>query len=71
MNEEQGEIIAFSNKNSRTLLLGGLIGAGVGLLAVYLLLQRSDKNQPVEFSAGEGVKIGVLVFGLLRSIANL
>jgi hypothetical protein len=71
MNEEHSEIVAVGNRNSRTLLLGGLIGASVGLLAAYLLLQRSDKNQPVEFSAGEGVKIGVLVFGLLRSIANL
>ena len=71
MSEEQGAIITVDRVKSRTLILGGAIGALVGVLGAYLLLQRMDKNKPPEFSVGEGVKIGVLVFGLLRSIANL
>jgi len=53
-----------------------LIGAGVGLLAglgaAYMLVQRAEKDggRP-ELSAGEGVKLGLLVLGLLRQVAQL
>ena len=53
-----------------------LIGAGVGLLAglgaAYMLVQRAEKNgEPPELSAGEGVKLGLLVLGLLRQVSQL
>lgn len=53
-----------------------LIGAGVGLLtglgAAYMLVQRSEKyGTSPELSAGEGVKLGLLVLGLLRQVAQL
>jgi hypothetical protein len=49
-----------------------VIGLLAGLLAAYLLIQRAEKqNQKPELNAGEGVKLGVLVFGLLRQIATL
>ncbi len=53
-----------------------LIGAGVGLLAglgaAYMLVQRAEKEggRP-ELSAGEGVKLGLLVLGLLRQVTQL
>ena len=53
-----------------------LIGAGVGLLAglgaAYMLVQRAEKDggRP-ELSAGEGIKLGLLVLGLLRQVAQL
>ena len=53
-----------------------LIGAGVGLLAglgaAYMLVQRAEKDggRP-EMSAGEGVKLGLLVLGLLRQVSQL
>jgi len=57
---------------SRTLLIGALAGALVGLGAAYLLLQRAEReHKPLKMSAGEGVKLGVLVFGLLRQVAQL
>jgi len=53
-----------------------LIGAGVGLLAglgaAYMLVQRAEKNgETPELSAGEGVKLGLLVLGLLRQVSQL
>jgi hypothetical protein len=53
-----------------------LIGAGVGLLAglgaAYMLVQRAEKNgERPELSAGEGVKLGLLVLGLLRQVSQL
>ena len=58
---------------SKTLLLGALIGAFTGLLAAMLLQRRSEKEDGREtaLTTGEGLKLGVLVFGLLRAIASL
>ena len=59
-------------KNSRVLLGGALIGAITGLIAAMLLNRRAEKNESeTAITAGEGVKLGVLVFGLLRAIASL
>ena len=57
---------------SRTLLLGALVGAFTGLIAATLLNRRAEKNEnSTALTAGEGMKLGVLVFGLLRAIASL
>jgi hypothetical protein len=56
---------------SKAMIVGGVVGAAVGVTAAYLLAQQSKDDQPPKMSVGEGVKIGVLVFSLLRSIANL
>ena len=59
-------------KNSRTILIGALIGAVTGLIAAVLLTRRAEKNESeTALTAGEGIKLGVLVFGLLRAIASL
>ena len=58
---------------SKTLLMGALIGAFTGLLAAMLLQRSAEKNDEREtaLTTGEGLKLGVLVFGLLRAIASL
>jgi len=57
---------------ARTLLIGALIGAIVGMIASVLLNRRSDKDEKsTALTTGDGLKIGVLVFGLLRAIASL
>ena len=59
------------NKN-KTLLAGALIGAVTGLLAAMLLHRSAEKNErDTAITTGEGLKLGVLVFGLLRAIASL
>jgi len=59
------------NKN-RTILFGALIGAVTGLIAAVLLTRRAGKNErETAITGGEGLKLGVLVFGLLRAIASL
>ena len=59
------------NKN-KILIAGALIGAVTGLLAA-MLLQRSAENNEREtaITTGEGLKLGVLLLGLLRAIASL
>ncbi len=56
----------------RAIVIGGVLGAVVGGVAAYLYVQNSNMSDDApQISAGEGVKLGVLVFGLLRSIATL
>ena len=57
---------------SRTLLFGALVGAFTGLIAAMLLNRRADKNEKeTALTTGEGLKLGMLVVGLLRAIASL
>ena len=59
------------NRN-KTLLFGAIIGAVTGLIAASLLNRRAEKNETeTAITPGEGMKLGVLVFGLLRAIASL
>jgi hypothetical protein len=56
----------------KTLFLGALIGAVTGLMAAMLLTRRAERNESsTAITTGEGLKIGVLVIGLLRAIASL
>lgn len=52
--------------------MGAVIGACTGLLAAYLMVQRADQEetQP-KLTAGDGVKLGVGVLGLLRFITDM
>lgn len=57
---------------SRTLFIGALIGAFTGLIAAALLSRRASKTEGgTAITTGDGLKLGVLVFGLLRAIASL
>lgn len=57
---------------NKTLLFGALIGAFTGLVAAMLLQRNAEKNEKeTAITSGEGMKLGMLVFGLLRAIASL
>ncbi|HKZ55833.1 MAG TPA: hypothetical protein VJ123_10155 [Anaerolineales bacterium] len=60
------------NWKPKTLLIGGVLGALTGLAAAYLLIQRAQRtgDQPT-LGAGEGVRLGLLVLGLLRQVSLL
>ena len=69
---EPGKAIEISeNWKPRALIIGGVLGTLVGVSAAYLLIKSSEEKGPPEISPGEGVKLGLLVLGLLRSIASL
>jgi len=56
----------------RTIFLGALIGAFTGTIAAMLLNRRAEREErSTAITAGEGLKLGVLLFGLLRAIAAL
>jgi hypothetical protein len=70
--KEETEIEVSSAWKTRTIVSGALIGAFAGLIGAYLLTRRAereDRETPV--TPSEGIKLGLLIFGLLRTIASL
>jgi len=56
----------------KTLVVGAVIGALTGLGAAYLLTRRAEqKGEPLAINSGQGLKLGMLVAGLLRQILSL
>ncbi len=56
----------------QVLVIGAVLGALTGLGAAYLLIQRAKRRaEPPNLNAGEGIKLGLLIFGLLRQVAML
>lgn len=56
----------------QTLALGALIGALTGLGAAYLLMRRAEqKGERLTLTGGQGLKLGMLVAGLLQQILRL
>jgi len=59
------------NWKSRTLILGGLIGALTGLGMAILLVRRAEQQgERLKLGTGEGMKIGMTLLGLLRQISK-
>ena len=60
------------NKN-KILLVGALIGALTGMAGAMMLIRRAEKSEDGEthLTTGDGMKLGVMIFGLLRAIASL
>ena len=60
------------NWRPKVLVIGAVLGAAVGLGAAYLLIHRVEKEgEELNITPVDGVKLGVLVFGLLRSVSQL
>ncbi len=56
----------------QALVIGGVLGALVGLGGAYLLTKRAEqKGTHLAITPGKGVQMGVLLAGLLRSILSL
>jgi hypothetical protein len=60
------------NTKSKTLLIGTTVGAVTGLIAAIIVLQRAEKNETTpKLTAGDGVKVGMGVLGVLRLLADI
>ncbi|HLF36457.1 MAG TPA: hypothetical protein VI520_00835 [Anaerolineales bacterium] len=61
-----------SGWKGKVLLIGGLIGAFTGLGAAYLIISKSQEHdEPPKIGAGDGVRLGLLLLGLVRQIGEL
>jgi hypothetical protein len=60
------------NWKTKTIVIGGVIGAVAGVVAALLLIQRAEETQQApRLTAGDGVKVGVGILGLLRLISDI
>ncbi|HJS20486.1 MAG TPA: hypothetical protein VJ785_17185 [Anaerolineales bacterium] len=60
------------NNQTRNLIFGTLIGAAMGLASAFLLNRRAQETgTELRISTGDGMKLGVMIIGLLRGIAAL
>lgn len=60
------------NWRNKTLIIGAVVGVALGLAAAYIVIQRSEEQNTLpELTAGDGVKIGLGVLGVLRLVADI
>ncbi len=56
----------------KTLFLGGVLGALTGVGVAYFLVRRAEEQaREIKIGPGEGVRLGLLLLGLLRQVAEL
>ena len=60
------------NWKRNTLLVGGIIGAVVGVIAANMLVKEAEENEnETALTPTRGLKLGMLVLGLLRQITSI
>lgn len=71
-NFQISKLTSEDNWKMKTLLVGVVLGAATGLGAAYLLTRRAEeRGERLAISSKEGIKLGVLIAGMLRSIITL
>jgi hypothetical protein len=60
------------NWKTMALVIGAAVGAFTGLAAAFMLVRRAERRgESLNVSTGEGLRMGLLVMGLLREVAAL
>ncbi len=60
------------NWKTKTLLIGTTVGAVTGLVAAVIIMQRAERNETSpKLTAGDSVKVGMGVLGVLRMLADM
>ncbi len=58
---------------TKTLIVGGIIGALVGVGTAYLLARTAEESHggPPKISTGDAIKSAIGIVGIVRGIASL
>jgi hypothetical protein len=60
------------DNKTKTLIIGTVTGAALGLAGAFLLTRRAEETgSEIAVSTGDGVRLGVMIVGLLRAVAAL
>lgn len=72
MAEIEMDVKSMDDWRTKALIIGAVLGAAAGAGAAYLFVQQAERagNKP-EITAGDGVRMALLVLGLLRQVAAL
>jgi hypothetical protein len=64
--------LTVSGERAKLLVFGTAIGAALGLAGAFLLARNLERSgTELKISSGEGLRLGVLLLGVLRQIATL
>jgi hypothetical protein len=72
-NLEQAATMKDDNWSMRVMVVGGVLGALLGLTTSYLLVRTSREvhGGPPAITTGDAMKVGITAIGLMRAIAAL
>ena len=60
------------DNKTKTIIIGTLAGAAVGLAGALLLNRKAEETgTEIAVSTGDGMRLGVMIIGLLRAVAAL
>lgn len=60
------------NWKTKTLILGAVLGALLGLGSAYLLVRTAEESgRRPEVSTGDAIRTGIAIIGLVRGVASL
>lgn len=61
------------NSRNKTLIIGGLVGSALGILAAWLYVKTSGEEEeaPQALPTGKMVKLGLSVMEILRQVTAL
>ena len=60
------------DNKTKTLIIGAMAGAALGVAGALLLSRRAEETgSEIAVSAGDGLRLSVMIIGLLRAIADL
>jgi len=73
LNQELAAMDDTSDWETRVIVVGGILGAVIGVLTSYLLIRTSKEAHagPPAITTGDAFKVGITAIGLVRSIAAL
>lgn len=74
MSERESESLQVHQNSSKAkiLFMGGCLGALTGMGIAYVLAQRAERQGgEISLSTGEGLRLGLMMLGMLRQVADL
>lgn len=75
MADRLNDIVPVDGWRTRALMVGGLVGAVLGLLSAYLYLRAADEahgpgETPSGPKTGDAAKLGVALLAIVRTVAE-
>lgn len=65
-------IVSSEQFRNRVLVFGGVLGALIGVFGAFLLIQGKERRGgEIKVTPNEGIRLGLIVFALLRNIYDL
>jgi Na+-translocating ferredoxin:NAD+ oxidoreductase RnfE subunit len=72
MPEKEIDVEQLGNWRPKVLIIGAVAGALVGMAGAYLFIKQAEsRGDRPGISTGEGMRLGLMLMGVLREVAAL